>query len=106
MSAVDCSCGVPDCRELGWPHEWDPIAAGDSCSAQAPPVMIVTYLGEPEQGPHPVTEPYVRYGSGYACAECVDDADAPNSTTTKARGDDSPGLPCPGGSEPTEREAR
>jgi hypothetical protein len=25
-----CSCGVEGCRELGWPHDWDPLAGGDT----------------------------------------------------------------------------
>lgn len=55
---VDCSCGVKGCPELGWPHEWNPIAAGDTC-----------VLGSDG---HPVAAPYVRTGSGYACGECYE----------------------------------
>lgn len=76
--SVLCSCGVMGCTELSWPHEWDPIAAGDDC--------IVGGLGENphvfavllpdgrlavERTGHKVRAPYVRLGSGYACAECV-----------------------------------
>lgn len=76
MTAVACSCGVDDCRELGWPHEWDPIAAGDTCvlSNGTRPVGIevrgdrVVTLAVVD---HRVREPYVRHGSGYACADCV-----------------------------------
>lgn len=80
-STVACSCGVEGCRELCWPHEWDPIAAGDDC--------IVGGLGENphrfatllpggrlavSRHGHEVTAPYVRHGCGYACEECVADA--------------------------------
>jgi hypothetical protein len=77
---VRCSCGVPGCRELGWPHEWDPIAAGDSCTVTPPPGLMVAII---EDGgryalvscwhpPHKVREPYVRWGCGYSCVECVE----------------------------------
>ncbi len=74
---VECSCGVAGCRELGWPHEWDPIACGDSCAIIPPPVMTFT-IGErviyspPDHTPHRVTEPYERWGSGYACVPCIE----------------------------------
>ncbi|MGH2936924.1 MAG: hypothetical protein ACRDPE_02260 [Solirubrobacterales bacterium] len=76
MAYAPCSCGVVDCPELGWPHEWDPIAAGDNCIIVPPPVHVIVVGDEvsvwpPESAPHKVTEPYVRYGSGYACAGCV-----------------------------------
>jgi hypothetical protein len=80
--AVACSCGVPDCRELGWPHEWDPIAAGDSCSIIPPPAILTATLGDdgyervrcwpPDHTPHRVTAPYERWGSGYACVPCIE----------------------------------
>lgn len=82
--AVACSCGVPGCRELGWPHEWDPIAAGDRCAITPPPTMFISTLGPEgetpiyagnmlgENVPHLVREPYERWGSGYACVECVE----------------------------------
>lgn len=74
---IECSCGVPGCPELGWPHEWDPIAAGDSCSLSngTRPVGIVIRDGKVVTQvviDHFVTEPYVRWGSGYACVECVE----------------------------------
>lgn len=74
---VVCSCGVLGCRELGWPHEWDPIIAGDHCVAQAPPVHRISILNDDGtetllNPPHRVSEPFVRWGSGYACAGCVD----------------------------------
>lgn len=74
---VACSCGLAGCAELGWPHMWDPIAAGDTCVAQEPPVHHISFLnpdgGEtPVNPPHRVTIPYVRYGSGYACVGCSD----------------------------------
>lgn len=85
MIVVACSCGVPNCPELGWPHEWDPIAAGDACVIVPPPT---TYIGTLEENgsiethfigsmlgidqPHRVQAPYVRWGSGYACAGCVE----------------------------------
>lgn len=75
VSIAACSCGVVGCAELGWPHEWDPIATGDSCvlaSTKWHGIVVrdgrVIDLYEP---PHRVREPYVRLGSGYACAECV-----------------------------------
>lgn len=76
-AAVPCSCGVPDCRELGWPHEWDPIAAGDNCTVTPPPAIYAVVDGvvrcwPPENTPHCVTAPYVRWGCGYACATCVE----------------------------------
>lgn len=76
--SVACSCGVPDCCELGWPHEWDPIAAGDSCIlARATPWDIVIRDDQVitrYKAPHAVTEPYVRTGSGYACRACLESA--------------------------------
>lgn len=79
---VECSCGVPGCKELGWPHEWDPIAAGDNCLVIPPPVHIVDLIADDgtvqrtyfpsDSTPHLVREPYERWGSGYACAECVE----------------------------------
>lgn len=78
VSAVDCSCGVADCRELGYPHEWDPIAAGDDCIVgglgETPHVFAVLLPGgrlAVERTGHKVTAPYVRLGSGYACAGCA-----------------------------------
>ena len=51
-----CSCGVPGCRELGWPHEWNPSL--DSCSAGCPePLDVLTA---------------VRHGSGYAHPDCAE----------------------------------
>ncbi len=50
-------CGA-DCGGLGWPHEWDPIAMGDTC-----------LLGGDG---HAVEAPYVRVGSGYACEACTE----------------------------------
>lgn len=78
-----CSCGVTDCPELSWPHEWDPIAASDTCilcgyahtvGLRIDPVKGVVYLSE--RAPV-ITAPYVRWGSGYAhlaCAEAETDA--------------------------------
>lgn len=76
-AAVACSCGVEGCRELGWPHEWDPITAGDQCTVTPPPMTTIQVGDEIrcfplENTPHRVTEPYVRWGSGYACAVCVE----------------------------------
>lgn len=86
MSATPCSCGVEDCRELGWPHEWDPVAAGDECNLVEPFGLTAFVLGDPDPrnvvydpgddtGPllgirHRVRAPHVRWGSGYACAAC------------------------------------
>jgi hypothetical protein len=77
--SVACSCGVDGCPELGWPHEWDPIAAGDDCSIGGlggTPIVLGTILPGGRivnvRTGHKVTAPYVRYGSGYACAGCVD----------------------------------
>lgn len=80
MSQIDCSCGVPECRELGWPHEWDPIAAGDNCvlcgfarlvDIRVDPVRGVIDIYE--RAPV-ITAPYVRLGSGYAHAACAEAA--------------------------------
>lgn len=78
-SMVQCSCGVPGCRELGWPHEWDPIAAGDDCVigglGESPLVLGLILPGgrivNVRTG-HKVAAPYVRHGSGYACVGCVE----------------------------------
>lgn len=77
INAVECSCGVLGCRELGWPHEWDPIAAGDTCTIVPPPVFTLTidncvHYAPPECTPHFVTVPFERWGSGYACVGCID----------------------------------
>lgn len=76
---VQCSCGGAGCRELGWPHEWDPIAAGDDCVVgglgESPHVFGTILPGGRvvvERQGHKVSAPYVRYGSGYACAACVE----------------------------------
>lgn len=87
---IVCSCGVPGCPELGWPHEWDPIAADDSCTlgGLGSGALRAFYAGDPDpvlvrvdpggySGPlldfhHAVREPYERWGSGYACRSCVD----------------------------------
>lgn len=55
----ECSCGVPDCPEFGWPHEWDPTDCNDSCA------LLCSY---------PITpaDPYQRWGSGYAHTACVE----------------------------------
>lgn len=50
MSATErrptaCSCGVEGCRELGWPHEWDPLVNGDSCTVTPPPIILTTVDG-------------------------------------------------------------
>jgi hypothetical protein len=78
VSAVACSCGVEGCRELGWPHEWDPIAAGDDCvlgGLTGSPHVFGTILPGGrivvERQGHNVTEPFVRWGSGYACEDCA-----------------------------------
>jgi hypothetical protein len=74
---IACSCGVDGCRELGWPHEWDPIAAGDDCSVgglgENPHRFATIIDGRIVSEPmgHKVAAPYVRWGSGYACEECV-----------------------------------
>ncbi len=75
-STVACSCGVEGCRELGWPHEWDPIAAGDDCiiPPDSPHVFGTILpggriLSDPRG--HKVAAPFVRIGSGYACEGCV-----------------------------------
>lgn len=78
-SVVACSCGVPGCRELDWPHEWDPIAASDTCvlSPGRRPVGIAVRDGQVVtlvERDHAVTAPYVRLGSGYACASCAEAA--------------------------------
>lgn len=52
----ECSCGVPGCPELGWPHEWWPDM--DDC--------VLCMGGDPLDAPTAV-----RYGSGYAHPECV-----------------------------------
>jgi hypothetical protein len=88
--SVACSCGIDGCRELGWPHEWDPVAAGDECALGDPGggALRVFALGDPDpvdvvydagrvDGPllevrHLVRAPYVRWGSGYACAVCAE----------------------------------
>ena len=85
---VACSCGTPDCPELGWPHEWDPVAAGDECLLVEPFGLTAFVMGDPDprnvvldapddDGPllgirHRVRAPYVRHGSGYACALCAE----------------------------------
>lgn len=76
----ECSCGVDGCAELGWPHEWDPIAAGDSCVVgglgENPHVFGTILPGgriAVERQGHEVAAPYERYGSGYACQSCVGD---------------------------------
>lgn len=71
-----CTCGVAGCRELGWPHDWDPLVNGDSCSVAPPPIGFVT-VGDTtmcwplSHTPHPVTAPYERWGSGHACVDCI-----------------------------------
>lgn len=91
MTVVDCSCGVQGCPELGWPHEWDPIKADDDCTLGHGPGsggLRVFFFGEPDpafarydggdyEGPlldvrHRVREPFVRWGSGYACVVCAE----------------------------------
>lgn len=72
-----CSCGVAGCRELGWPHEWDPLIGGDRCTVTPPPIISTVIDGvarywPPEDAPHAVTAPYVRWGSGYSCVACVE----------------------------------
>lgn len=82
---IACSCGIPGCTEKGWPHEWDPLAAGDECVLGKACWMsiFVAEEGDPAHrahvvigdGPalevrHLVREPYVRRGSGYACRSC------------------------------------
>lgn len=80
--AVACSCGVEGCRELGWPHEWDPLAAGDDCAigglGENPHRFATIIDGRIVSEPigHKVREPYVRLGSGYACAVCASDITA------------------------------
>ena len=79
MTQVECSCGVPGCPEKGWPHEWDPIAAGDDCTiggtTDANPHHFARYIGggryAEEPAGHKVSAPYVRHGSGYACESFV-----------------------------------
>lgn len=51
-----CSCGVPGCQEVCWPHEWN--CRGDSC------VLGCTQRLDPATA--------IRYGSGYAHPECVE----------------------------------
>jgi hypothetical protein len=71
---------------MGWPHEWDPVAAGDECMAVEPFGLTAFVAGTPDprdivldvpddDGPllgirHRVRAPFVRYGSGYVCALC------------------------------------
>lgn len=82
MTDVACSCGVPGCPELGWPHEWDPIAAGDVCMAQPlPPHQIITlhevdghYVVTDHTALHKVSAPYARWGCGYGCLSCIEEA--------------------------------
>jgi hypothetical protein len=74
MMAAVCSCGAPDCSELGWPHEWDPIAASDTCVLAVDEVVALLpphYRGTIIERAHVVRAPYVKIGSGYACAECA-----------------------------------
>lgn len=58
-----CSCGIVDCRELGWPHEWDPAVAGDSCAL----LCAAGFFASEKLGVD-----YVRYGSGYAHVDCLE----------------------------------
>lgn len=76
--SVVCSCGVPNCRELGWPHEWDPIAAEDTCilcgyarfvGIRFDPILGVVYIYKREPI---ITAPYVRWGCGYAHVKCAE----------------------------------
>jgi hypothetical protein len=53
-----CSCGDVTCRDLGWPHEWNPIDTGDSCTLLC-------------DEPFTHETPYARYGSGYAHVACI-----------------------------------
>ena len=81
MTASDCHVGgvacPPGCPELGWPHEWDPIAAGDDCAVGGlgeNPHRFGRWIGGQlvtEPMGHKVTAPYVKVGSGYACVECA-----------------------------------
>lgn len=57
LPAGVCSCGDPECPELGWPHEWDPVACGDDC------VLCGNVI-------HPADE-YERLGCGYAHVVCI-----------------------------------
>lgn len=65
---------------MGFPHEWDPIAAGDTCSITPPPGLMVVVLGDDGEArsvscwhmPHKVRAPYEKWGSGYACVECIE----------------------------------
>jgi hypothetical protein len=62
--------------DLGWPHEWDPIASNDHCTAQEPAWHAVSFLDDDGietllTAAHRVTEPYVRWGCGYACTGCA-----------------------------------
>lgn len=91
VTYAPCSCGTPNCPELGWPHEWDPIAAGDNCLAVPPLVHVYVIDGEvsygpAESAPHKVSEPYVRIGSGYACLRCAENEGLVAATPTQ--GDD------------------
>lgn len=54
-----CSCGEPGCKELGWGHDWDPVACGDSCV-----LLCGGFIG--------LGDEYARYGCGYAHVECIE----------------------------------
>lgn len=56
-----CSCGTPNCSELGWPHEWNPVDCNDSCALLC-------------DSPITLADDYVRWGSGYAHVACVEAA--------------------------------
>lgn len=62
---MTCSCGVVDCPELGWPHEWDPSI--DDCVVCIDGAPLDVGDVEGPLGP-------VRWGSGYAHRTCVEDA--------------------------------
>lgn len=70
LGAPICSCGVPGCRELGWPHEWDPIACGDTCilcgAARTVGLRIDPVKGA---GGYSICEHGVRSDRG-PCSEC------------------------------------
>lgn len=55
----ECSCGVPDCPELGWPHEWDPTDCNDSCVLDCGASITLA-------------DSYQRFGSGYAHTACIE----------------------------------
>lgn len=89
MGDVVCSCGIDGCKETGWPHEWNPVEAGDECGLgvhmyfrvftidQKDPFLSAAELDHDEpslEQRHRVRTPYVKWGSGYVCKVCAEAA--------------------------------